>query len=61
MRNVHEMGLQDFMFTHPAQIALLGIQFQWTADTQAALVAAKADKGALTRAMKKTDALLRCG
>ena len=34
-RSVNEMGLQDFMFGHPAQIALLGLQFQWTADTQA--------------------------
>lgn len=33
-RNVSEMGLEDFIFGHPAQIALLGIQFQWTADTQ---------------------------
>ena len=28
------MGLEDFIFSHPAQISLLGIQFQWTADTQ---------------------------
>jgi hypothetical protein len=28
------MGLEDFIFNHPAQVALLGIQFQWTADTQ---------------------------
>lgn len=34
-RSVTEMGLQDFLFGHPAQIALLGLQFQWTADTQA--------------------------
>lgn len=33
-RNVNEMALQDFMFSHPAQVALLGLQFQWTADTQ---------------------------
>lgn len=33
-RNVQEMALEDFIFGHPAQIALLGIQFQWTADTQ---------------------------
>lgn len=54
-----EMGLEDFVFGAPAQIALLGIQFQWTADTQAALAAAKADKGAMVRNLKKTDALLR--
>lgn len=34
-RNVYEMGLQDFIFSTPAQVALLGLQFQWTADTQA--------------------------
>jgi dynein heavy chain len=34
VRNVYEMGLEDFIFGHPAQIALLGIQYQWTADTQ---------------------------
>ena len=36
-RNVQEMALEDFIFGHPAQIALLGIQFQWTADTQVQL------------------------
>lgn len=34
VRNVYEMGLEDFIFGHPAQISLLGIQYQWTADTQ---------------------------
>ena len=33
-RNVAEMGLRDFILGHPAQVALLGLQFQWTADTQ---------------------------
>ena len=33
-RNVYEMDLQSFIFSHPAQMALLGIQFQWTADMQ---------------------------
>lgn len=31
---VHEMKLVDFIFAQPAQVALLGIQFQWTADVQ---------------------------
>ena len=39
-RSVNEMGLQDFLFGHPAQIALLGLQFQWTADTQARCISA---------------------
>lgn len=60
VRNVYEMSLEDFIFHHPAQIALLGIQFQWTADTQAALVAAKSDKTIMAKNMKKTDAILRC-
>ena len=40
-RNVQEMRLEDFIFSHPAQIALLGIQFQWTADTQVLFPALK--------------------
>ena len=36
-RNVNEQKLDEFLFGHPAQIALLGIQFQWTADTQVGL------------------------
>jgi dynein heavy chain len=59
VRNVYEMSLEDFIFHHPAQIALLGIQFQWTADTQAALVAAKSDKTIMSKNMKKTEAILR--
>jgi hypothetical protein len=33
-RDVHEQELEAFVFGHPAQVALLGLQFQWTADTQ---------------------------
>ena len=33
-RTVNEMSLEDFLFSNPAQVALLGLQFQWTADTQ---------------------------
>ena len=40
-RNVQEMALEDFIFGHPAQIALLGIQFQWTADTQVRFAAGR--------------------
>ena len=35
------------------QVALLGLQFQWTADTQAALVSAKTDKTAMAKALRK--------
>lgn len=56
---MQETGLETFLFNEPAQIALLGIQMQWTADTQAALTAAKTDKSAMTKNYKKTEALLR--
>lgn len=56
---LQEMGLEDFIFSHPAQISLLGIQFQWTADTQAALMSARTDKAIMSRNMKKTDNILR--
>eukprot|EP00951_Prasinocladus_malaysianus_P027982 scaffold253275_cov43-Prasinocladus_malaysianus.AAC.1 len=58
-RNVSEMELEDFLFGHPAQIALLGIQFQWTADTQSGLSLAKTDKTIMSKTMKKAEALLR--
>jgi hypothetical protein len=48
VRNVYEMGLEDFIFGHPAQIALLGIQYQWTADTQVNHLAAAAASCAST-------------
>lgn len=61
VRGVYDAALQDFIFAYPAQVALLGVQFQWTADTQAALAAAKTDKAVMAKNLKKTDALLRCG
>ncbi|KAK9794950.1 hypothetical protein WJX73_010224 [Symbiochloris irregularis] len=57
--NVNEQTLPEFLFSHPAQIALLGLQFQWTGDTQAALSAAKTDKNSMNRALKKSDAILK--
>ena len=41
------------------QISLLGIQFQWTAETQAALTNAKTDKTIMSKNMKKVDLLLK--
>jgi dynein heavy chain len=58
-REVYEQELEAFIFGHPAQVALLGLQFQWTAEMQAALHAAKSDKGAMVRAAKKAEAILR--
>lgn len=43
------MSLEEFIFSHPAQIALLGIQFQWTADTQ---VRARAGGCGLIRSLR---------
>lgn len=34
-KSVYEQELEAFVFGHPAQVALLGLQFQWTADMQA--------------------------
>ena len=33
-REVYEQELEAFLFGHPAQVSLLGLQFQWTADMQ---------------------------
>lgn len=33
-RGVYEHELEAFIFGHPAQVALLGLQFQWTAEMQ---------------------------
>ena len=56
---VFEQELEQFIFGHPAQISLLGVQFLWTADMQEALTVAKKDKAAMNRANKKADALLK--
>ena len=58
-RDVYNQELETFIFSHPAQISLLGIQFMWTADTQAALANAKTDKGIMSKNMKKMDAVLK--
>ena len=55
---VFEQELEQFIFGHPAQISLLGVQFLWTADMQEALTVAK-DEAAMNRANKKADALLK--
>eukprot|EP00899_Mesostigma_viride_P009796 jgi/Mesvir1/18818/Mv04309-RA.2 len=57
--DVNELTTEEFVFHHPAQVSLLGIQFQWTADAQTALATSKADKSVMSKAMKKQDALLR--
>ena len=56
---VQEQDLETFIFQHPAQVSLLGIQFLWTSDMQTAIADAKKDKAGVGRAVKKSDALLK--
>ena len=46
------MSLEEFIFNRPAQIALLGVQFQWTADTQARRGKGRGCRGAHLRALR---------
>ena len=50
---VQTQQLEEFIFGHPAQISLLGIQFMWTNDMQSALTIAKQSKEAMREAFKK--------
>ncbi|CAG9462434.1 unnamed protein product [Pedinophyceae sp. YPF-701] len=59
VREVDEQGLDEFIFSHPAQVSLLGIQLQWTTDMQNGLSAARADKKIMSNVTKKTDGILR--
>jgi len=54
-----EQELETFILSHPAQVSLLGLQFAWTADTQAGLAAARTDKGVMAKALKTADSMLR--
>ena len=56
---VQTQDLETFIFQHPAQVSLLGIQFLWTQDMQSAITDAKKDKLGVSRAVKKSDALLK--
>ena len=56
---VHEQDLETFIFQHPAQVSLLGIQFLWTATCKPLIADAKKDKAGVGRAVKKSDALLK--
>lgn len=59
VEDMQTQSLEEFIFSHPAQVALLGLQFQWTTDQQAALHAAyRQEKGALTKVLKKAEATL---
>ena len=56
---VQTQDLETFIFQHPAQVSLLGIQFLWTSDMQSAITDAKKDKAGVGKAVKKSDALLK--
>jgi dynein heavy chain, axonemal len=54
------LKVSDFVFSRPAQAALVGLQMRWTAETTAALeAAAREEKGALTKALRRADGTLR--
>ena len=57
--NFLEQELEAFIFSNPAQVSLLGIQFAWTADVQGGLTAARTDKNVMTKALKSADTMLR--
>ena len=59
VQGIDEDKLEDFIFTQPAQIALLGIQFLWTSDMQHAIAEAKTDKAIRKKTMAKTDGYLK--
>ena len=52
------MGLEEFTHKYQAQVALLGIQFKWTMDSEDALFRAKAEKGIMQMVNKKHNARL---
>ena len=54
-----EQELETFIFSHPAQVSLLGLQFAWTADVQAGLTAARNDKNVMAKALRTADGMLR--
>ena len=56
---VQTQQLEEFIFGHPAQISLLGIQFMWTNDMQSALTIAKQSKEAMREAFKKQADMLK--
>lgn len=51
--------LEDFCQKHPAQVALLGIQFLWTNDCTEAIKRAKTDSKSLDNTLKKVDSVLK--
>lgn len=57
--DIYKMRLKDFIFSRPAQAALVGLQVRWTAEIQSALAqASMGKKGALSKALQFCDKTL---
>eukprot|EP00762_Andalucia_godoyi_P000483 ANDGO_03248.mRNA.1 Dynein gamma chain len=52
------MGLREFIDQYPSAVALLGIQFIWTADVQEALNRSKTEKRAMSDTNKKVSGIM---
>ena len=58
-KDIYKMRVKDFIFSRPAQAALVGMQVRWTAEIQSALVqTSMGKKGALSRALQWCDKTL---
>lgn len=47
------MAIEEFTHKYPAQVALLGIQFIWTLDSEDALYRSKTEKGVMNSMNRK--------
>ena len=58
-KEIHRAPIEEFLYTRPAQMALLGLQLKWTADVQSALYQASlGKKGTLKRLLGEYEATL---
>ena len=49
------MKIDEFTHKYPAQVSLIGIQFQWTMDCEDALYRSKSEKGVMNQTNKKNQ------
>ena len=58
-KEVHRMSMEEFLFSRPAQMSLLGLQLKWTADVQVALYQASlGKKGTLKKLLAEYETTL---